>query len=93
MVELEAGVSDGAAEKHVPDYKIDGNRLIVNIGSVDHPMVDVHWIEQVSVETNLGIQRKHLKPGQAPNVSFVLDEGEEVAAVYAYCNLHGLWKA
>ena len=55
MVELEAGVSDGAAEKHVPVYKIDGNRLIVNIGSVDHPMVDVHWIEWVSVETNLGI--------------------------------------
>ena len=93
MVELEAGVSDGAAEKHVPDSKIDGNRLIVNIGSVDHPMVDVHWIEWVSVETNLGIQRKHLNPDQAPNVSFVLDEGEEVAAVYAYCNLHGLWKA
>ncbi len=90
---MEAGVSDGAAEKHVPDYKIDGNRLIVNIGSVDHPMVDVHWIEWVSVETNLGIQRKHLNPDQAPNVSFVLDEGEEVAAVYAYCNLHGLWKA
>lgn len=93
MAELEAGVSDGAAEKHVPDYKIEDSRLIVNVGSVDHPMADVHWIEWVSVETNMGVQRKYLKPGQAPRVSFVLDEGEEVITVYAYCNLHGLWKA
>ncbi len=93
MKELEAGVSDGAAEKHVPDYKVEGNRVIVNVGSVDHPMVDVHWIEWVSVESNLSVQRKHLKPGQPPRVSFLLEEGEQVVAVYAYCNLHGLWKA
>lgn len=93
MKELVPGVSDGAAEKHVPDYKVEGNRVIVNVGSVDHPMLDVHWIEWISLATNKGFQRKHLKPGQAPNVSFLLDEGEEVAEVYAYCNLHGLWKA
>ena len=93
MKELVAGESDGAAEKHVPEYKVEENVVEVNVGSVDHPMVDVHWIEWVSLESKQGIQRKHLKPGDAPHVSFVLSEGDEVAAVYAYCNLHGLWKA
>ena len=26
------------------------------------------------------------------NISFYILEGEEVEEVYAYCNLHGLWK-
>ena len=93
MKELVAGESDGAAEKHVPEYKVEGNVVEVNVGSIDHPMVDVHWIEWVSLESKQGVQRKHLKPGEAPHDSFVLGEGDEVAAVYAYCNLHGLWKA
>ena len=38
-----------------------------------------------------GVQRKALVPGGAPQVSFVLGEGEKAEAVYAYCNLHGLW--
>lgn len=93
MKELVAGETDGVVEKHVPEYKVEGNKVNVNIGSVDHPMVDAHWIEWVSLESKEGVQRKYLKPGQAPNVSFVLNEGDEVVAVYAYCNLHGLWKA
>ena len=28
-----------------------------------------------------------------PKVCFSLCQGDEVQAVYAYCNLHGLWKA
>jgi superoxide reductase len=31
-----------------------------------------------------------MKPGEAPNVTFHLG-GEKPLAVYAYCNLHGLW--
>ena len=40
-----------------------------------------------------GVQRKKLKPEQAPKAEFMLTDGESVEAVYAYCNLHGLWKA
>ena len=46
----------------------------------------------VSLQTKSGNQRKVLKPGDAPEVSFAISEGDEVEAVYAYCNLHGLWK-
>ena len=63
----------------------------VNVGSVDHPMEEVHWIEWVQLVTDKGSYRKWLNPGQAPNVQFLLGQ-EKPLAVYAYCNLHGLWK-
>ena len=44
------------------------------------------------MQTERGGARKGLKPGEAPKVCFSLCEGDEVEAVYEYCNLHGLWK-
>jgi len=52
-----------------------------------------HYIEWVSLQTKQGNQRKVLQPGDAPKVCFAICEGDEVEAVYAYCNLHSLWKA
>ena len=92
MKELIPGSVDASAEKHVPAVKVQGGIVEVNVGSVDHPMVDVHWIEWVELVSDKGIQRKYLNPGEAPNVKFILG-GEKPLAVYAYCNLHGLWKA
>ena len=93
MKELIAGTVDAAREKHIPVYTVEGNKVSVVVGSVEHPMVDVHYIEWIVLETNKGIQRKHLKPGEAPKAEFTLLEGEEVVAVYEHCILHGLWKA
>jgi superoxide reductase len=55
-------------------------------------MVEAHFIEWVLVQTDKGFQKKDLKAGDAPEVCFALCEDEKVEAVYAYCNLHGLWK-
>lgn len=93
MTQLIPGTSDGAADKHVPVYTLNGSEVQVVVGSVEHPMVEVHHIEWIAVETANGIYRKFLQPGQPPKASFVLSEGETVQSVYAYCNLHGLWKA
>ncbi len=93
MTQLIPGTSDGAAEKHVPVYEVNGNVVNVTVGAVEHPMLENHYIEWISIQTNYGNQRKTLKPGEAPKASFALLEGEKVEAVYAYCNLHGLWKA
>ena len=82
---------EASGEKHIPAVQISGNVVDVNVGSIDHPMVDAHWIEWVELVSNKGVQRKYLNPGEAPKVSFLLD-GEKPLAVYAYCNLHGLWK-
>jgi len=93
MKELIPGTSDGAVEKHVPVYTVDGNKVTVTVGSVEHPMLDVHYIEWIAIETKCGAQRKFLKADMKPCAEFVLTEGDSVVAVYAYCNLHGLWKA
>ncbi len=93
MTELVPGTSDGAVEKHVPEFSVDGNKVTVKVGSVEHPMVEAHYIEWIAVETKKGVQRKALHPDEKPCAEFVLTEDDSVVAVYAYCNLHGLWKA
>ena len=92
MNELVPGAIEASGEKHIPAVNVEGGILEVNVGSVDHPMVDVHWIEWVQLVTDKGSYRKWLNPGEAPHVKFLLGE-EKPIAVYAYCNLHGLWKA
>lgn len=93
MKELIPGTTDAAQEKHVPTYKVEDGKVYVTVGSVEHPMLDNHYIEWVTLETAQGVQRKELKPGDKPQVCFALSEGDEVKGVYAYCNLHSLWKA
>ena len=93
MTELIPGTSDGAAEKHVPAVKVDGSRVTVTVGSVEHPMQDAHYIEWVILETEKGYQKVELKPDQPPVAEFVVAEGDKPIAAYEYCNLHGLWKA
>ena len=93
MTELEPGTTDAAVEKHVPVFEIKDNKVFVTVGSVEHPMLDEHFIEWIAVQTTAGNQRKALKPGDKPQACFALCDGEEVEAVYAYCNLHSLWKA
>lgn len=92
MKELKAGETDGAREKHVPVVEVKDGKVFVKVGDVEHPMLEEHFIEWIAIETNLGNQRKQLKPGEKPEAEFALLEGEEVIAAYEYCNLHGLWK-
>ena len=93
MTELVPGAVDAAHEKHVPVVSVDGNKVTVTVGSVEHPMIDVHYIEWISLHTTAGNQRKTLKPGESPQVTFALTDDEKAVSAYAYCNLHGLWKA
>ena len=93
MKEIVPGTTDAAQEKHVPVYQIEGNTVTVTVGEVEHPMLPEHYIEWVSLQTKQGNQRKALKPGDAPKVCFSVCDGDEVEAVYAYCNLHSLWRA
>lgn len=93
MKEIIPGEVDAAVEKHVPVYEVKNGVLEVSVGSVTHPMLSEHYIEWIAIETKNGNQRVVLKPDEAPKARFSLVEGDEVLAVYAYCNLHGLWKA
>ena len=91
MDELVPNTVEASGEKHIPAVKLGDGVVEVNVGSVDHPMAPEHFIEWVYVQTEKGGQRKALKPGDAPHVTFALGDDKAVA-VYAYCNLHGLWK-
>ena len=92
MTPIEAGVTEASREKHIPVVKVENNTVVVEVGSVAHPMAEEHSILWVYLETDKGSQRKNLEVGKAPVVSFALND-EKPIAVYAYCNLHGLWKA
>ena len=92
MTEIIPGTTEAAVEKHIPVYEVKDNKVYVTVGSVEHPMLPEHYIEWIAVETSNGNQRKPLKPGEPPKAVFALNEGDEVLAVYAYCNLHSLWK-
>ncbi len=91
MTLLEPGTVEASHEKHIPVVEKNGDIVKVTIGSVAHPMLEEHHIAWVYLQTNRGGQRKCLPIGGEPTVSFALCE-EAPVAVYAYCNLHGLWK-
>lgn len=93
MKNIVAGTTDGAAEKHVPVIeKVEGGYK-VKVGSVAHPMTEAHYIEWIELICNKcgKVQRKYLKPGEAPEAVFASDSDSVTAR--EYCNLHGLWEA
>ena len=91
MTALEPNTVEASNEKHLPAVTVENGVVNVNVGTVDHPMLEEHSIEWVYLETERGGQRVALKPGQAPKASFLVGDDKPLA-VYAYCNLHGLWK-
>ena len=92
MQALTANTSDGAQEKHVPQVRVDGCDVTVDVGSVPHPMSEEHSINWIYLLTQKGGQRKNLHFDGKPVAVFRLTDDDKPIAAYAYCNLHGLWK-
>ena len=93
MQPLAAGTVDASREKHVPVWERHDGVVTVRVGEAPHPMQPEHFIPWIALETAGGMQLRELHPGEAPEAAFCLAEDEAVVAVYAYCNLHGLWKS
>ena len=91
METLTANTVDASNEKHVPVVSVADGKVSVKVGAVTHPMLPEHFIGWVALQTDSGMHRKVLNAGDAPEAVFVLGD-EKPVAVYAYCNLHGLWK-
>ena len=87
---MEANVKDAAVEKHVPVYEKDGNEIIVRVGEVSHPMTSEHYIMWVLLVKDDMTIKVELHPENKPEVRLPYIVGSEI---YAYCNLHGLWKS
>lgn len=93
MEELVANTTDAAQEKHVPVVKVEheGRLLEVSVGSTAHPMEEAHYIEWIALEAEGRVCITRLTPGQSPKAYF--PGNAKSGTVYAYCNLHGLWRA
>lgn len=85
------GTVDASVEKHTPVVEVDGDIVKVSVGSVIHPMSEEHNIRWVYLQTEKGGQRKCFRPDEEPKAVFAVVDDKPVA-VFAYCNLHGLWK-
>ena len=88
---LIANTVDAAVEKHIPVVTVENGTITVVVGEVEHPMLPEHHIGWISMITDDGIYRKDLVAGDAPKANFKTDA--KLLDVYAWCNLHGLWKA
>ena len=84
--------TDGATEKHIPVYEVKDNVVHVTVGTIEHPMTEQHYIEWICLETEYGIQYVHLNPDDKPKAKFSICDGDDVRAVYAFCNQHDLWR-
>ncbi len=85
MKKIEANSVDAAVEKHVPNYEVDGDKIIVK---VNHVMEEEHYIEWIAMASDKGICKKFFKPGETPETHFKYIPGSKI---YAYCNKHSLW--
>ncbi|WP_418791899.1 desulfoferrodoxin family protein [Phosphitispora sp. TUW77] len=89
MTKLEANITDASEEKHVPTASRKDGKIYVEVGSVPHPMTETHYIEWIVLVSGNSIERISLAPVDEPKAVFC-DRPD--AGVYAFCNLHGLWK-
>jgi superoxide reductase len=82
--------TDAAVEKHVPALQKRDGGWQVNIGTVDHPMTEAHYIEWIELTAGDAVYRQFLKPSAQPSAFFPIKA--DAVTARAYCNLHGLWK-
>lgn len=78
-------------EKHLPVVEVNGSKVIVKVGSVEHPMEEAHYIEWIEVINGEIAKRVFLKAGQAPKAEFIFENIGQLR-VREYCNIHGLWE-
>lgn len=92
MKEIHPAVIEGKEEHHLPVvHRCEDGHIKVCIGKESHPMTPEHRIEFVILQTPKGCLIRHLEPGQEPILKFPPTSCGPIT-VYAYCNLHGLWK-
>lgn len=88
---LTENVKDAAVEKHVPVIEQIPGGYKVTVGAIEHPMQSEHYIQWIELDTEDGVMRKYLHPGDLPTATFMTDATNVFAR--EYCNLHGHWKS
>jgi len=91
MHELVPNIVEASQEKHLPAVEKTDTGIKVKVGSVLHPMQEDHFIDFIYVKTERGGQRIKLDIGDSPEAEFLF-ANDKPTEVYAYCNLHGMWR-
>lgn len=89
MKKLEEQTADFKTEKHVPIIEKVPGGIRVKVGSVPHPMIKEHYIQWISVKKDRNFHIHALRPGEAPEAIFPVDDVNVKAM--EFCNVHGLW--
>lgn len=93
MMKITPNTTEATQEKHIPVIIAETeNSITVNVGSVDHPMLDEHHIVFIEVETKDMVIRKELKPGMKPQAEFPVKRAD-VIEIREFCNIHMVWSA
>ena len=87
----EKGKEQEGQEKHVPVVSVEGNRVMVKVGSVEHPMEEKHYIELIQLIQDGNVTSgRRLEPTDKPEAEFYVQNTENIKA-RILCNIHGLW--
>jgi len=89
---MEENTVDASREKHIPVIARNGDKMIVRVGSVPHPMEEKHYIEWIELIADGVSYKKFLNPGEKPEAEFCIEINVKEIIAREYCNLHGLWK-
>lgn len=92
MHRLAPGETDGSVEKHVPCVSDVNGSLRVEVGTEPHPTLEEHHILWIALMTDTGLYFRSIPAGEPAAADFDKALGNPITA-YAYCSLHGLWKA
>ncbi len=90
IIEIKANTVDAAVEKHIPVYDVNHDKIQVSVGSIEHPMSEEHSIMWIAQVYDNKVNMVRLSPNDKPVATFDYVKG---SVIYAYCNLHGLWKS
>jgi len=92
MRQLKENTVDAAVEKHIPVIVNEEGKTVVKVGSVEHPMLEEHFIEWIEIITKDGkVYRQDLDHTQKPEATF--EVSGEIERTREFCNLHGLWSS
>lgn len=87
MTLIENKREEEGKEKHLPVIKKEGNKITVTVSSLEHPMLENHYIEWIALDTEKTVLRKFLDPGEKPMAVFTTTD--KVIHAREYCNIHG----
>ncbi|MEG2646080.1 MAG: desulfoferrodoxin family protein [Clostridia bacterium] len=77
---------DASIQKHIPVYEVIGDEILVK---VNHVMEKAHFIEWICLVDENNEYIIKLNADQKAEAKFKYIPG---SVIYAYCNIHGLWK-